>query len=179
MAMAFTHLPQWLCWWGQKKQASTMATASSSAASSVPSSTIGMGEMVMFPAMREARVPPRRGRRRFQKRSERRREREYDVVVVPSDGGCISGSESDDSDWSIGWFEPHGPDFSSENESENSFAVLVPCYGLPPSEPMPLSPGVGTPRTQLLEAILSNLSNGSSDDSQTYRDQWLSTLHER
>lgn len=139
------------------------SSSSSSASSSVPSSPFGMGEMVKFPAMREARGPPRRGRRKFQKRSERRREREYDVVVVPSDGGCISGSESDDSDWSIGWFEPHGPDFSSENESENSFAVLVRCYGLPPSESMPLPSGVDTPETQLLEAIISNLSNGYSD----------------
>lgn len=154
------------------------SSSSSSAASSVPSSTFGMGEMVKFPAMMEARVPPRRGRRKLQKRSESRREREFDVVVVPSDGGCISGSESDDSDWSIGWFEPHGPDFSSENESENSFAVLVRCYGLPPAEPMPLSSAEDTPKTQLLEAILSNLSNGSSDDSKRYMEQWLSSLHE-
>ena len=56
-------------------------------------------------------------------------DREYDVVLVPSDGGCVSGSESDDSDWSIGWLEPHGPGFPSDDESDNSFAVLVPCYG--------------------------------------------------
>lgn len=152
--------------------------SSSSAASSTPSAPFGMGEMVKFPAMREARVPPRRGRRKFQKRSERRIEREYDVVMVPSDGGCISGSESDDSDWSIGWFEPHGPDFSSENESENSFAVLVPCYGLPPSEPMLLSSGIETPKTQLMEAIISNFSNGSSDDGKRRMEEWLSSLHE-
>nr|GMC67525.1 Amelogenin, X like [Ipomoea batatas] len=38
------------------------------------------------------------------------------------------GSESDDSDWSIGWLEPHAPDFQSDDEADNSFAVLVPCY---------------------------------------------------
>ena len=45
-----------------------------------------------------------------QSREERRIDREYDVVIVLSDagGGCLSGSESDDSDWSIGWLEPHG-----------------------------------------------------------------------
>ena len=56
-------------------------------------------------------------------------DREYDVVLVPSDGGCVSGSESNDSDWSIGWLEPHGPGFPSDDEADNSFAVLVPCYG--------------------------------------------------
>lgn len=52
------------------------------------------------------------------------------MVIVPSDGGgCISGSESDGSDWSIGWLEPHPHDFcTSDGESEDSFAVLVPCY---------------------------------------------------
>ena len=55
------------------------------------------------------------------------------------------GSTGSEKDWSVGWFEPHAPDFSctdevtgvegegeDENEdadAENSFAVLVPCYG--------------------------------------------------
>lgn len=56
-------------------------------------------------------------------------DREYDLVLVPSDGGCLSGSESDDSDWSIGWLEPHASDFLCDDEGETSFAVLVPCYG--------------------------------------------------
>ncbi|KAJ8774845.1 hypothetical protein K2173_018104 [Erythroxylum novogranatense] len=38
-------------------------------------------------------------------------------------------SESDDSDYSIGWLEPHGPEFQSDDDTNNSFAVLVPCYG--------------------------------------------------
>ncbi|CAN1825879.1 hypothetical protein LINPERHAP1_LOCUS31338, partial [Linum perenne] len=37
-----------------------------------------------------------------------------------------AGSESDDS---IGWLEPNGPDFQSNEDSDDSFAVLVPCYG--------------------------------------------------
>lgn len=56
---------------------------------------------------------------------------EYDVVVVASDGeGCVSGCESDGCDWSIGWLEPHGGGFSSDNNEsdDNSFAVIVPCY---------------------------------------------------
>ncbi|CAI9099590.1 OLC1v1036438C1 [Oldenlandia corymbosa var. corymbosa] len=56
---------------------------------------------------------------------EKKLEKEHDVVVVPADGFSGSESESDDSDWSIGWLEPH----SSITESDDSFAVLVPCYG--------------------------------------------------
>ncbi|PNY08108.1 hypothetical protein L195_g004620 [Trifolium pratense] len=45
----------------------------------------------------------------------------------------LSGYESDESDWSIGWLEPLGSDFESndnddeDDSSDNSFA-LVPCY---------------------------------------------------
>jgi len=31
-------------------------------------------------------------------------DREYHVILVPFGGGCVSGSEYDDSDWSIGWW---------------------------------------------------------------------------
>ncbi|CAL9065426.1 unnamed protein product [Musa banksii] len=34
----------------------------------------------------------------------------------------------DDPDWAIGWLEPHASEFRSESETENGFAVLVPCY---------------------------------------------------
>ncbi|OMO50765.1 hypothetical protein CCACVL1_30268 [Corchorus capsularis] len=71
----------------------------------------------------------RRVKRKWHSREERKIDREYDVVLVPSDGGCVSGSESDGSDYSIGWLEPHGPGFHSDDDSDNSFAVLVPCYG--------------------------------------------------
>ncbi|PIN19261.1 hypothetical protein CDL12_08059 [Handroanthus impetiginosus] len=72
----------------------------------------------------------RKTKRKWKSREERsmRMDKEYDVVLVPSDGVCLSGSESDDSDWSIGWLEPHAPDFQSDDEADDSFAVLVPCY---------------------------------------------------
>ncbi|KAF5206608.1 hypothetical protein FRX31_003812 [Thalictrum thalictroides] len=38
-------------------------------------------------------------------------------------------SESDNSDWSIGWMEPHAPGFQTNDGMDSSFAVLVPCYG--------------------------------------------------
>nr|GMD49277.1 Amelogenin, X like [Ipomoea batatas] len=73
--------------------------------------------------------PSRKVKRKWKSREERRRvDKEYDMVLVPSDGACLTGSESDDSDWSIGWLEPHAPGFQSDDEAEDSFGVLVPCY---------------------------------------------------
>jgi hypothetical protein len=60
---------------------------------------------------------------------------EFDLVIVPADGISMSGSDSEDSDWSVGWFEPHHSDFT-DNELEDSFAVLVPCYGSPARSPV-------------------------------------------
>lgn len=80
----------------------------------------------------DGRMPSSAGKvkRKWKSREERgsRVDKEYDVVLVPSDGVCLSGSESDDSDWSIGWLEPHAPDFQSDDDVDDSFAVLVPCY---------------------------------------------------
>ncbi|KAK8967568.1 hypothetical protein KSP40_PGU017324 [Platanthera guangdongensis] len=55
---------------------------------------------------------------------------EYDMVIVPSDCGCCgSGSESHGSDWSVGWMEPHAPEFQADSgDTESDFVVLVPCY---------------------------------------------------
>jgi hypothetical protein len=75
------------------------------------------------------RTRPRRVRNRRRSRGEPRVDREYDMVIVPSDGGgCLSGSDSDDSDWSIGWLEPQAPELQTDGDHENCFAVLVPCY---------------------------------------------------
>lgn len=73
----------------------------------------------------------RKLKRKWKSREERSRriDKEYDMVLVPSDGVGLSGSESSDSDWSVGWMEPHAPDFQSDDdEGDDSFAVLVPCY---------------------------------------------------
>lgn len=117
------------------------------------------------------------GRKREEKKEERTIDREYDVVFVPSDGGdwCfLSGSESDDSDWSIGWLEPLGSDFESNDDDDDedsggdSFAVLVPCY----------SPGckeIEGSSNVLLNAI-KNLPNEFSSDGKNYMEQWLATL---
>ncbi|PNX89767.1 hypothetical protein L195_g045889 [Trifolium pratense] len=53
-------------------------------------------------------------------------DKEYDV----SDWCFVSGSEFDDSDWSIDWLEPLDSDFESNDndDGDDSFAVSVPCY---------------------------------------------------
>lgn len=164
MAVAFTRLSCWI--WGGKDHDNS--NSSLNVSSDFPS---GFRELdsLNFPATTGPRIrsSTRRIKRKWQSREERRMiDREYDMVIVPSDGGCLSGSESEDSDWSIGWLEPHESDFDSD--TENSFAVLVPCYGRGRCEN---AEGVknavlGSVRTQTV------LSSGDKD----YLEQWLSSL---
>lgn len=129
MAVSLTRLSWWL--WGGSKEKETVVNGNSS---SEWCFSMKERESLKFPLMKGTKMAPsnRRVRKKWHSREERRIDREYDVVLVPSDGGggCLSGSESDDSDWSIGWLEPHGSDFVSDDddESDGSFAVLVPCY---------------------------------------------------
>ncbi|XP_057974249.1 uncharacterized protein LOC131162105 [Malania oleifera] len=127
MAVGFTNLSRWL--WSGKHPEPKISNGSSLNSSA----ETGLWDLdtLKFPLVKRGNVPPstRRIKRKWQSREDRKIDREYDVVVVPSDGECISGSESDDSDWSIGWLEPHGPGFQSDDEMDSSFAVLVPCYG--------------------------------------------------
>lgn len=127
MAVAFTNLSWWL--WSGKHREPRISNPSSLNAR--PDSDLWESDTLKFPFVRGANVASssRRVKRKWHSREERKIDREYDVVLVPSDGGCVSGSESDDSDYSIGWLEPHGPEFLSDDETDNSFAVLVPCYG--------------------------------------------------
>ncbi|KAK1268544.1 hypothetical protein QJS04_geneDACA006519 [Acorus gramineus] len=116
---------------------------------------------------------PRRVRRKWQSREERKRiDREYDMVIVPSDGDCLSGSESDDSDWSIGWLEPHSSDLmgDDDSDSEGSFAVLVPCYRRGRNE------RAESPIDRVLGAI-NGFTNGMiSSENDNYMEQWLASL---
>ncbi|KAF2311735.1 hypothetical protein GH714_026459 [Hevea brasiliensis] len=127
MALAFTNLSWWL--WSGKHQKPSISNASSLNAR--PDSDLRESDTLKFPLFQEANVASssRRVKRKWHSREERKFDKEYDAVLVPSDGGCFSGSESDDSDYSIGWLEPHGPEFQSDEDSDNSFAVLVTCYG--------------------------------------------------
>lgn len=94
-------------------------------------------------------------------RAEDRVDGEHGMVIVQSDGdGCLSDSDSDASDWSIGWLEPLAPDLQSDADSEGSFAVLVPCYRRGRAD-RPARPD-GT--------------HGGVSDNRTSVEQWVSSL---
>jgi hypothetical protein len=116
----------------------------------------------------------RHGRKRLGEVDEWRVDKEIDGFVVLAEGGdWTSCSDSDESDWSIGWFERLSSEFSSDNESDNSFAVLVPCYG-PSSRKALNSRGKQNKETSILGMIQSN---SSSKDSQKCVDKWLASLN--
>lgn len=163
MAVAVTRLSRWI--WGRKDQESPNAAALNA------SSDFPWGyrepESLKFPPAR-IRSSSRRIKRKWQSREERRGiDREYDMVIVPSDGGCISGSDSEDSDWAIGWLEPHGSDF--DGDAESSFAVLVPCYGRGRCD------NVEGVKNGVLGAVRPQ--NMLFSDDKDSIEQWLSSLH--
>uniref|UniRef100_A0A0E0LUY3 Uncharacterized protein n=1 Tax=Oryza punctata TaxID=4537 RepID=A0A0E0LUY3_ORYPU len=111
------------------------------------------------------------GARRARKGSNRRRsrevvDREHDMVIVPPDGGGGDGyssdSGSDDSDWSIGWLEPQGPELHSDGDSDGSFAVLVPCYR--------------HRRRRVEEPGRGRLADGNVSGGKNFVERWLSSL---
>ncbi|XP_030528554.1 uncharacterized protein LOC115739548 [Rhodamnia argentea] len=125
MALTFPNLS----WWLPSRKHKEPRISNGSPVNSV--SDAGMeSDNLKFPLAKSRAVSSSRNvKRKWRSREERKIDREYDIVLVPPDGGCISGSESDDREWSIGWLEPHGPGFQSDDDSDDSFAVLVPCYG--------------------------------------------------
>lgn len=128
MALAFTNLSWWL-WSGKKKEP---RISNGTCLNSSPESGLWESDAIKFPSVKGANIAAsssRKVKRKWHSREERKIDREYDVVVVPSGEESVSGAETDDSDWSIGWLEPHGPGFQSEDDTDDSFAVLVPCYG--------------------------------------------------
>ncbi|XWS25383.1 hypothetical protein CRYUN_Cryun27aG0064000 [Craigia yunnanensis] len=167
MAVAFTQLSWWL--WSGKHQEPRIANGSS--LSSSPDSGLWESDNLKFPLVKRASMASssRRIKRKWHSREERKIDREYDVVLVPSDGGCVSGSESDGSDYSIGWLEPHGPGFQSDDDPDNSFAVLVPCYGHSQDNMIENS------KNNILSAIV-NIPDNYSAESKKYVEQWLSSL---
>jgi hypothetical protein len=131
MAMSLGRFSNWI-WPGSR----TRRARELPAGSTVPTTGLFPDSPSGFREPDAARLPssaggarPRKGRTRRPGCGESRIDREHDMVIVPSDGGgYLSDSDSDDSDWSIGWLEPQAPDMQSDGDSEGSFAVLVPCY---------------------------------------------------
>ncbi|MED6132071.1 hypothetical protein PIB30_015860 [Stylosanthes scabra] len=160
----------WHLWGGKEKEPVC------NNGSSTVNSPISSSEMVKFPLTKETKMEPpttqRRVRRKWQRREKRVDRGEYkkDVVLVPSDD---SDSDYDyDSDWSIGWLEPHGSDFQSsdvDDDDDDSFAVLVPCYKHGCKQVEEASNNV------LLSAI-QNLSYEFSSTGKNYMEQWLACL---
>ncbi|RWW33117.1 hypothetical protein GW17_00002190 [Ensete ventricosum] len=131
MSRSFPRFSFWI--WGKKNHESSTSSLSSS-----PESPPGSKETdyLKFPPVNEpgTGANSRKNKKKRQSREERRIDKESDIEVVPSDGGRLLGSESDDSNWSIGWLEHLSPEFHGNDESENSFAVLVRCYARGRSE---------------------------------------------
>ncbi|CAL9106562.1 unnamed protein product [Musa acuminata var. zebrina] len=101
------------CWvWPRKGHEAPNATPGSSS-----DSRMGFREPDY---LQFAAVNGRRIKRKWHILEERQIDREYDVVLVPSDGGCVSCCKSVESDWSIGWLEPHAPEFQTERETETA-----------------------------------------------------------
>lgn len=123
----------------------------------------------------ESNLQPQRGRRPSRKKwSEKRMDSEFDMVIVPPDGISVSGSDTDDSDWSIGWFEPHSKKFT--DDEEDSFAVLMPCYGSP-TPPDTNSRKAFTPNEQSKPPVWSTMfSRQSSIDHKKRLERWLSGI---
>ncbi|ESW13264.1 hypothetical protein PHAVU_008G181900 [Phaseolus vulgaris] len=166
MSVAFTNLSWWL--WSGKHQEPRIPNGSS--INSSADSNLWESDVLRFPLVQtNMGSSSRKVKRKWHSREERKVDREYDVVLVPSDGGCVSGSESDDSDWSIGWLEPHGPGFPSDDETDNSFAVLVPCYGRDYGRILE------DPKSNLLRGV-GNFPDSYSDESKKYVEDWLSSL---
>ncbi|XP_059307402.1 uncharacterized protein LOC132058981 [Lycium ferocissimum] len=167
MSVSLTRLSWW--WWGGKEKEPV-----SNGSSSMNPLQQDFGLDLKFKSVSGANLAStstRKVKRKWKSREERKRfDKKYDVVLVPSDGVCLSGSESDDSDWSIGWLEPHALDFQNDDEADDSFAVLVPCYRHDCIREIEEEPN-----NQFLNAI-ENLSNEYSAESKKYMEQWLSSL---
>ncbi|RDX81704.1 hypothetical protein CR513_37575 [Mucuna pruriens] len=163
MAVSLRRLSRWLWGGGKEEEPASGGSQLNS------SSEWGFKEretVKIFPSVKGTKIAPshKKVKRKWQSREERRLDREYDVVLVSSDGDA--GFESDGSDLSIGWLEPHGSDFlQSDDDLDNSFAVLVRCY----------RKEVKSSNKELLSAI-KNLPNGFSSAGKNYVQHWLASI---
>ncbi|XP_028802788.1 uncharacterized protein LOC114757974 [Neltuma alba] len=168
MVFSFTRFS---CWLRGGKEERSVSKGTTLNASSELGFSQKKRESKKLGKVKEAKIVPsqEQGHRKWKSREEKRIDREFDVVVVPSDGGeCLSGSESDDSDYSVGWREPHGPSFRSDEVSDDGFDVLVPCYRYGGKQ-------VESSNKEILSAF-KNLPDEFSSGSKKYMEQWLESL---
>ncbi|KAJ8765628.1 hypothetical protein K2173_014750 [Erythroxylum novogranatense] len=153
---------RWL--WGEKERESV---SNGSSLNSSPDWGFGQREpdRVKFPKKHK------KVKRKWQSREQRKIDKRYvDAVLESSDGEVYlpAGSESDGPDWSIGWVEPHGPEFKSDDdENDDGFAVLVPCYRPSCKQLVVVS------NNQLL-TVINSLPNDFSAGGKNYM-EWLSS----
>ncbi|KAJ1268408.1 hypothetical protein BS78_07G132500 [Paspalum vaginatum] len=174
MAMSLSRFSHWI-WPGSRtrsRRGREPPPAGSAAVANglFPDSPSGFREpdAVGLPGSGAAR--PRKGRaRRRGGRGEARLDGDQGMVIVQSGGdGCLSDSDSDCSDWSIGWLEPLAPDLQSDADSEGSFAVLVPCYRRARAERPARHDGrIPGP---------AGVAIGGVSDNKSFVEQWVSSL---
>lgn len=168
MSLTLPNLAWWL-WSGKKKDAKLQ---NGSSLNSSPELNVLELDVLKFPANSGTGVDlasnSRRVRRKWRSQDDQKIDKEHDVVLVPSDGGFSSDSESDASDWSIGWSEPHASGFLSEDEIDGGFGVLVRCYGR--------GSGGKQDYGRNIPDNNANVPRLYSDDGQKYMERWLSSL---
>ncbi|XP_062196216.1 uncharacterized protein LOC133899253 [Phragmites australis] len=169
MAMSLSRISHWI-WPGSRtrsRRGRELPAGSTPVTNALfPDSPSGFREpdAVGFPTSGSGGARSRKGKSRRLGRGQARIDREHDMVIVPS----VGDSDSDGSDWSIGWLEPHAPELRSDGDSEGSFAVLVPCYRRGRAE----RPGWPDSRFP----VPSGVADGSVQDNNNFVDQWLSSL---
>ncbi|KAF0899165.1 hypothetical protein E2562_013384 [Oryza meyeriana var. granulata] len=167
--MGLSRFSHWI-WPGSRtrraREPPVSSTATAMADALFPDSPSGFREpeTVRTPSSGGGSRGTRKGtNRRHSGEVEARVDREHDMVIVPSDvgDGYLSDTGSDDSDWSIGWLEPQGPELHSDGDSEGSFAVLVPCY---------------RHGRRVEETSRGRLADGNVSDGKNFVERWLSSL---
>ncbi|XP_065874931.1 uncharacterized protein [Euphorbia lathyris] len=109
MAVSLTRFSLWL-WSGKEKN--SVSNGSSLSSSADWSSGFRDHDSIKLPRKKLSS-----SKKKLQSKEERRGDKQFDAA-----------SESDGPEWSIGWVEPHGIGFRNDDESDDGFAVLVPCY---------------------------------------------------
>ncbi|XP_038882086.1 uncharacterized protein LOC120073358 [Benincasa hispida] len=164
MAVSLSRFSLWF-WNGKEKE--TVANGSPPNSSSEFGNGLREPESLKFKRVDLPSSSKKVNKQKWQSKKETTIEWEYDFVMVPSSGDddMQMADSGDEADWSIGWLEPHGPGF----QSDDSFAVLVPSYSNRCKEVVEGS------NVELLAAI-KKLQNEFSPESKKYMELWLSLL---
>ncbi|KAF3547774.1 hypothetical protein DY000_02005719 [Brassica cretica] len=110
MAVSFPRLPRWLCGGNSKERDKKESKGSSSSPKKIYNKTGSSSSSSTVKKIKRGWIGRGGGEE----------EKIMGNVVFP---------QPDDPEWSVGWVEPHGPGFKSEDDTGGGgFVVLVPCY---------------------------------------------------